>query len=266
MEKVFSFKGISICYSITGSGSTVIFLHGFGEDKSIFDNQIVYLKDHCCTIAIDLPGSGCSELFKDETPSIEDFADAVYALITAEKIEDCILLGHSMGGYITLAFADKYPQVLKAFGLIHSTAFADNEEKKQSRLKGIEAIKQYGAYPFIKNTLPNLFSTDFKKEHPTEIATLIDKVKQFTTEALVQYYQAMRNRSDRTAVLKNSKVPVLFIVGTEDVAAPLNDLLQQVHLPNIAHFHLLQGVGHMGMLEAPQQVNEHLLSFLSMIE
>jgi pimeloyl-ACP methyl ester carboxylesterase len=122
-------------------------------------------------------------------------------------------------------------------------------------------IEQYGGYPFVKNTTPNLFSTRFKAEHPDKINLLTEQGKEFTKQALQQYYTAMMNRPDRTNVLRNSKVPVLFIIGTEDVAAPMQDVLQQVHLPAVAFVHILKDTGHMSMWEAPAELNRYLLAF-----
>jgi pimeloyl-ACP methyl ester carboxylesterase len=265
MFKNFDYNDSSISYEVLGEGQPVVLLHGFGESGSIWNNQDEVLQKHCKLIIPDIPGSGNSRMLRGENVSIEDYADCINALLNQEKVDTCIMLGHSMGGYIVLAFAEKYPDKLKAFGLVHSTAFADSEEKKGNRRKGIEMIKEYGGFSFLKNTTPNLFADAFKKEHSEEVATLIEEGKSFTDEALIEYYEAMMNRPDRTEVLKQSKVPVLFIVGSEDVAAPLNDLLQQVHLPEESHFHLIEGVGHMSMLEAPEKLNEFLLDFINRI-
>jgi len=263
MYKNFNYKNSNISYEVLGEGQPVVLLHGFGETGSIWNKQDIVLKKQCRLIIPDLPGSGNSETLQGENISIEDYAACVNALLNEENIETCIMLGHSMGGYITLAFAEKYPERLKAFGLVHSTAFADNEEKKATRKKGIQMVKEYGGYSFLKNTTPNLFADVFKKEHPEEVNTLIENGQSFPDEALVQYYSAMMNRPDRTSVLSQSKVPVLFIIGTEDVAAPLNDLMQQVHLPEVSHFHIIEGVGHMSMLEAADQLNKFLLDFIN---
>jgi pimeloyl-ACP methyl ester carboxylesterase len=265
MYKNFDYKNSNLSYEVLGDGQAVVLLHGFGESGSIWNKQDEVLQKHCKLIIPDIPGSGNSAMLQGDNISMEDYADCINALLDEEKIETCIMLGHSMGGYITLAYAEKYANRLKAFGLVHSTAFADSEEKKANRKKGIELIQQYGGFSFLKNTTPNLFADTFKKEHPDEVAALIDEGKSFRDEALIQYYASMMNRPDKTEVLKQSKVPVLFIVGTEDVAAPLNDLLQQVHLPNESHFHLIEGVGHMSMLEAPERLNKDLLDFIKSI-
>jgi len=168
-----------------------------------------------------------------------------------------------MGGYITLAFAERFPGKLKGFGFVHSTAFADNEEKKATRKKGIKFIEEHGAYAFIKNTTPNLFSASTKKQHPEKVEDLIEQGKSFSEEALVQYYTSMMNRPDRTAVLAEAVVPVLFIIGTEDTAAPLDDLLKQVHLPKMADINIIEDAGHMSMLEKPDILNKHLLDYIT---
>jgi len=266
MQKTFHHNSTNIFYRVDGEGIAVVLVHGFGEDGNVWNEQTVS-KGYCKLIIPDLPGSGKSAFTKKEplASTIEFYADCIYALLQNEKIDSCVMLGHSMGGYTTLAFAEKYPQLLKGFGFIHSTAFADSDEKKQNRQRGIEMMDQYGSYSFLKNTIPNLFSKKFKDEHPEKINSLIENGNNFSKESLQNYYRAMMQRPDRTAVLKNSKVPVLFVIGTEDVAAPMQDVLQQVHLPEITYIHILENTGHMGMWEATQKVNTAILEFIKSI-
>lgn len=262
MQKTFEYKNKNVSYRIEGQGKPVVLLHGFGEDSQIFNNQIDFLKEHCLLIVPDLPGSGASDM-NHELSTIDSFAHCIKALLVQENIVACTLLGHSMGGYITLAFAEFFPGMLDGFGLVHSTAFADSEEKKQNRQRGIELMEQYGPHSFLKSTTPNLFGKQFKEKHPEKVEELIEAGKQFSKQALQQYYKAMMERPDRTHVLQSSKTPVLFIMGTEDVAAPLNDMLQQSKLPNCSYIHVLDGVGHMSMCEATTPLNQHLLAFIN---
>ncbi len=261
----FQYQTATIFYRIEGKGKPVVLLHGFGEDGHIWDQQVDFLKQHCMLVIPDLPGSGRSTIMGHETSdtSIDDYAGCIHALLQHEKMAPCMMLGHSMGGYITLAFAEKYPSLLCGFGLIHSTAFADNEEKKQNRSRGIELMRKYGGYHFLKTTIPNLFGEQFKKEHSGKVEELISTSASFSTIALQQYYHAMMERPDRTHVLKSNPLPVLFVIGTADVAAPLQDVLQQTHLPLKSYIHILEGVGHMGMWEATAQLNQYLLAYIS---
>ena len=266
MKKIFDHTTANIHYITEGEGMPLVLLHGFAEDAFIWNEQIDFLKQYCKLIVPDLPGSGAS-FFKNENNGnvIEDYANIVYALLQHENINACVILGHSMGGYIALAFAEKYASMLSGFGFIHSTAFADSDEKKQNRLKGIDMMEEYGGYAFLKTTTPNLFAAEFKKEHPEKIEALIENGKNFKTKSLQQYYNAMMNRPDRTHVLANSKVPVLFVLGTEDVAAPMNDVLKQTHFPKISFIHILENTGHMGMWENAGKVNKAILEFISNI-
>lgn len=271
MRKTIVYHASNISYAVQGTGTPVVLLHGFGEDGHIWDGQVAFLQEHCQLIVPDIPGSGNSALLQlPNLPSsgqhayvsIDDYADVVHAILQAEGISRCLMLGHSMGGYITLAFAQKYPERLTGFGLVHSTAFADSEEKKQMRGKAIEAIGRYGAQPFLKNTIPNLFGKSFKEKHPEKVSQLINAASGFTAEALQQYYQAMIHRPDRCQVLKSNRLPVLFVMGTEDMAAPMEDVLKQVSLPEISYIHVLPDCGHMGMWEAPDTLNQLLLAFI----
>lgn len=265
MLKTFEYKNTTISYRTEGEGKAVVLLHGFGEESSIWNAQVTFLQQHCLIITPDMSGSGKSGLLNipGETPDMEAYAAIILELLNKEKIDRCILLGHSMGGYIALAFAEYFPDRLEAFGLINSTAFADTPEKKQVRARAIETIGTHGAYAFLKTTIPTLFSPAFRGQHPEQISALVEKGKEFSNEALQQYYRAMMNRPDRTAVLKSNPLPVLFVIGTEDAPAPMNDVLQQTHLPDKSYIHVLQGIGHMSMLEAPDQLNKHLLAFIN---
>ncbi|MEP7373123.1 MAG: alpha/beta hydrolase [Chitinophagaceae bacterium] len=173
------------------------------------------------------------------------------------------LIGHSMGGYIALAFANKYAGYLSALGLFHSSAFADSEEKKDTRKKGIEFIRQHGAFEFLKNSTPNLFSPLSKDERPELIDGFIRSLSNFSAASLVNYYVAMMQRPDRTDLLKAIQLPVLFVMGEYDNAVPLQDGLKQAHMPEKSYIHILHQSGHMGMLEEPDNSNHILKQFLS---
>ena len=260
MEKTILYQNKKIFYRSIGSGDPVMLVHGFGEDGNVWDKQVEYLKDRYHLIVPDLPGSGKSEMINDM--SMEGMAEVLHTIIHEENIDRCTVIGHSMGGYITLALVESYWNHVNAFGLFHSSAFPDTEEKKQTRKKGIEFIKQHGAFEFLKTSTPNLFSPNSKLQIPDSIDEFINSLKGFTPEALVSYYEAMMNRPDRTSILKNTENPVLFIAGEHDVAVPLNDILQQCHLPEKSYIHVLKKSGHMGMMEEAKNANRIVEEFL----
>ncbi len=260
MNKEIQITGKKIFYRVTGEGNPVMLVHGFGEDGTVWKNQVEFLKDKFRIIIPDLPGSGKSELI--ENRSMEGMAEVLHQIIHEEDIDQCVMIGHSMGGYITLAFAEMYWNHLTAFGLFHSSAYADSKEKIATRQKGIEFINENGAFAFLKTATPNLFSPLTKAENPGLIDKQINSLDNFSPAALVSYYEALINRPDRTAILLQATVPVLFIIGKYDNAVPPEDSLQQCHLPEKSYIHMLNRSGHMGMLEEPQQSNQILEKFL----
>jgi len=262
-----------IFYRVIGSGQPVVLIHGFGEHGDVWKNQVPIIdyrngyrqaiteNDTIFRFIVpDLPGSGKSEMVDDM--SMEGLSEVIKKLLDREKIHSCIMIGHSMGGYVTLAFADRYPELLKGLGLFHSTAYADTEEKKAARRKGIEFINDHGAFEFLRNTTPNLFSPASRDEQPIIVDELIDSLSNFSAGALVSYYEGMIRRSDKTMILRNSTIPVLFIAGNADNAVPLDDILKQCHLPSLSYIHILNKSGHMGMLEEPAKANLILKRFL----
>ena len=279
MNKYFSYQNKKIFYRIFGNGKPVILIHGFGEDGEVWRNQAPSNSPEGGELASpqsqlvenslikkfqfiipDLPGSGKSEMIDDM--SMEGMAEVIHSIIHNENIETCTVIGHSMGGYITLALAEKYWNHLNGFSLFHSSAYADSEEKKAIRRKGIEFIYQHGAFEFLKTTTPNLFSSKTKDKTPGLIGKQVDSLSNFSSAALVSYSKAMIQRPDRTAIIRNTSVPVLFIMGENDNAVPLQDSLQQCHLPEKSYIHILHHSGHMGMLEEPEKCNLILEKFL----
>ena len=255
----------SLSYFITGKGDrSIILIHGFGEDSRIWKHQINFLENDFRLYIPDLPGTGESKIGNKEL-SMESMAEMIRQMMDEEKISQCIMLGHSMGGYVTLAFADLYPERLSAFGLIHSTAYADSEEKKAARQKSIGFIKEHTAAEFMKTTIPNLFSQSFNTEHKEQVDKLIEQGNQFTAEALIAYYTAMINRPNRSHILQKTTVPVLFFIGEEDKAVNPKDAIAQTALPTVCMAKLVPGIAHMGMLEATTELNQTIKEFCTTV-
>jgi len=261
-KKEIEINGKRILYTAYGNGKPVMFVHGVGALGIVWKNQVEALKDKFRLIIVDIPGSHDSELLEDM--SMEGMAESLKTILDKEKIGKCCIIGHSMGGYITLAFAEKYPERLSSFGLFHSTAFPDTEEKKVTRRKGIDFIREHGAFEFLKNTTPNLFSPVTQAEKPALIDEQIEALNNFSSDSLVSYYEAMIRRPDRTHILRNSTIPILFIAGKYDSAVPLIDILKQCHLPSLSYIQTLENSGHMGMLEEPGKTIQILEEFFNM--
>lgn len=266
-EKSILIQNKKICYTVSGKGIPVVLVHGFAEDGDVWHYQQPALSEHCKLIIPDLPGSGKSAMIQDM--SIEGMAGCIKEIISAEIKDDnnltrVTIIGHSMGGYIALAFAEKYPDLLHALGLFHSTAFADTDEKKATRRKGIAFIETHGSHEFLKQSIPNLFTEAYRTKNKTIVAEMIDRYSGFDPMALVSYYEAMIKRPDRTAVLQSidQPFPILFIMGEYDTAIPLSDSMKQCHMPQEAFVELMEHSAHMGMWEEKEKSTGCLLRFL----
>jgi pimeloyl-ACP methyl ester carboxylesterase len=241
---------------------TVVFIHGFGEDSRIWELIIPELQAGYRIITPDLPGSGSASANTDEV-TMESMAEFIREMLDRENVDKCSMIGHSMGGYVTLAFAEKYPERLNRLGLFHSTAYADSDEKKEGRKKNMEFIQKHGSAKFLAQSVPNLFSPDTQTTRPDLIQNIIERYRNFPPDSLVDYTSAMMNRPDRIHVLKTFKKPVLFIMGESDTAVPLEQGLKQCSIPEFSYIYIATHSGHMGMLEEPVFCVKALKEFLS---
>jgi pimeloyl-ACP methyl ester carboxylesterase len=238
----------------SGEKPVVVLLHGFAENGSIWDQQRDFLSDDFQIITPDLPGS--------EQISIEKMAAAVNDQLTAQGITKAVIIGHSMGGYVALALAEMAPSLIKGLGLFHSTAAPDSEEKKEGRRKSIQLIEQYGGEAFVKQALPNMFSSGFKVTHANDVAAYVQMGLTCPASAMIAWYKAMAERPDRTHILKSISAPVLFVIGKDDTAVPLQSVLPQVSMPAVSSIHIFEETGHMGMWEVPEASRQLLKAFI----
>ena len=265
-KKSITLSGSDLSYTAFGNtGSPVIMLvHGFGEDGEIWNNLVPEISPNYRVIVPDLPGSGLSP-YNETMMDIDAMAGLLHELAVHEQAGKHIMLGHSMGGYITTAYAEHYGTELAAFGLVHSSAYADSGEKKAARQKSIAFIQEHGGEKFLNQTIPNLFTSNYVVHQRDKVEALLKKGTMFAPETLAGYYEAMIRRPDRTSVLKNAKVPVLFLAGVFDQAVPCRHTLEQCHLPDISYIHILEKSAHMGMLEEPKEFNKAISNFLNRI-
>ena len=192
---------------------------------------------------------------------MEKYADDLYELLKNEKVKKCILLGHSMGGYITLCFAEKYPDMLSGFGLINSHCFEDSSDKKINRKKGNEFVAKRGTKVFVRELYRHLFHPSFKNKKL--ITSLTAKAEKYSPDALIAANTGMMNRKSKEHVLKNAKVPVLLINGKQDESAPFALTSQQASLPIIADVHFYDKCKHMSVFEKKKETVSAIEKFMA---
>lgn len=254
------FQSYPIAYTSYGAGkNTVVLLHGFCEHQFMWADLIQDFQGEARILTIDLPGFGRSAFIPEA--QIETYADAVKAVLDHEQISTCILAGHSMGGYVALAFAKRYPEMLSGLGLLHSHPFEDDEPKKVSRERALEFVKENGSKRYIKELFQGLFSDAFKNNHSDRYNEFISRCSEGCDTTVIQAIQAMRCRPDHTETLKHVKGPVLFIIGKSDTTIAYTRSLEMALLPERAQVEI-RNCGHMGIIEDPLMLSDVLKTFL----
>lgn len=261
MKKI-TFQDTAIAYDTVGKGPAVVLIHGFCEDSRMWEEfSLDLVEEKYKVITIDLPGFGQSSVWPNV--SIADMAGAVHAVLQELKLDKVIMIGHSMGGYVSLAFAEKHPEYLIGMGMFHSHPYADSEEKKDGREKGIGFIERQGSALYVKQLIPALFAPDFVNSNAFLIEKLTFRASKYKAEGIIEGLKAMKNRPDRSPVLSTISCPVLFIVGKKDKAVPADKSMDQTHLPAISSIHILEKVGHMGMFEATKHTQLFVRKFIA---
>lgn len=255
-----SFREGKLRYRQSGKGRAVILLHGFLENLHIWDGLSADLSRRYRVISIDLPGHGKSDNF-GYVHSMELMAEAVMAVLKKERLRKVVMIGHSMGGYVSLAFAEKYPDHLRGLCLFHSSALSDNTKKKEDRLRAIDALKKYPK-KFIRELIKNLFSSQNVKILKEEIKELEDSAANGSIPGYCACVLGMRDRDNREVILKFAPYPVLIIAGKDDPVIPEKVAEEQSRLAEKGQYVLLENSGHMGFLEEPGKVLRSLRSFI----
>ncbi len=259
--KTLSFRNAKVAYEVEGKGTPIVLLHGFCEAHQVWEDfKQDLLEENYRVVTIDLPGFGQSEVVRPA--SIQYYAEAVLAVLDEKKLKQVILVGHSMGGYTALALAELAPERLLGLGLFHSHPYADSAAKQEARKKQVDFIHRQGHQLYVKQLVPKLFPTKYGLSHPFDLDKLIHRAARYQADGIMAGLEAMANRPDRTEVLKQARVPVLFIVGEEDTAVHPEASRDQLSLPAVAQIHILENVGHMGMIEARRKTQLMVRQFV----
>jgi pimeloyl-ACP methyl ester carboxylesterase len=241
-----------------GKGKPILLVHGFPFHQEIWDGYVERLSDEFRVIIIDLPGFGKSEPLQSQF-TLDQIASTLLDFLGENDLKKVNIIGHSLGGYVALEMIRKSPELFTSLVLFHSTAYADSAEKKTSRSKVVEFVQKNGALPFTTGFIPPLF---FNPTHPA-----IERVKQIasksTSEAVIGYTLAMRDRPDHIKTLEVFKNPTLFLAGKNDPGIPVDSIIKQAGHCQKGEIHILENVSHMGMLEKPEETASKIKEFLS---
>ncbi len=265
----FEFKGKKINYQneykygydsfLKDDAPTIVLLHGFMNDLQVWQPMVLkFIDKGLRVICVDLIGHGESE-YLNEPSTMELQAQMIKELLDSLNIKKVVMCGHSMGGMITLAFAELYPQMLKGFSLMNSSAKNDNEKSRANRLKACELIDA-DRLNYIVNFIPNLFAREDRDKFSENIEFLKQIAINTPKEGIILAQKGMILRKDRCSVLSHAQCPVLFIDGKYDIRIDLTDIYCQAAMVEHSET-LVLPTGHMSFIEKENIVYRRLLGF-----
>lgn len=262
MTKYVNFKHGKIRYTDSGKGRVVVFLHGFLESLEMW-RYYQNLPKHIRKLCIDLPGHGKSDNF-GYVHSMELMADSVRAVLKQERIRKVIIVGHSMGGYAGIAFAEMYPDMMKGLVMYFSSASADSKEKQADRNRAIQLVER-NPKTVVKNSIPLLFTENNSTKYKSTIAVLVKRAQKMGVQNIIAALGGMRDRDDREIVLKFAPYPICFIAGELDPVIPVELLKHQSTIPKDSNMVILPKTGHMGFIENKKKSFLAVKSFVNKV-
>jgi len=251
----------TIRYRMVGKGACVVLLHGYLESLDIWNDFSEKIEDSYSVIRVDLPGHGKSHC-EEEVISMELMADAVRAVMSHLSVEKAYMVGHSMGGYVALAFAERYPRLLSGLCLFHSTPNADSPDKQLARLHDIELVKAGGKEKIIQQAIPNLFSSSNLSIMPEKVAYALSIASETPDSGIVGALNGMVIRPDRNEVVEKANIPIAMIFGENDRHIPPEVVSSISERHKEAQIITLHNSGHLGFMEEP---NNSLAALKSLI-
>ena len=234
---------------------TIVLIHGHGVDASIWDGIYAGLVSDGSVLRPDF-----SRLTNHTT--IDGYTEDLFRQLQTGGIDDVMLVGHSMGGYIALAFAEQHPEMMRGLCLFHSTAYADDESKREQRTKAVGALTDGGTPKFIAELMPKMVSPTYAKER---LQPLIERFSDLPTDALIAGMKAIAARPDRTHILRDASFPIHLVLGKQDQVIPYEQTSRLADLNERITVVTLPTSGHLSMMEQPQEALDALKSFIVLL-
>jgi len=246
-------------YKKTNAKKTLVFIHGFLGTKAIWDELQKEFLNKYSILTVNLPGHGDNQIVEHTT--INDLAQATLVLLEKLKIKSCILVGHSMGGYICGEILREKASVVEAIILINSSLLADTDEKKKERLKAINAVNK-NIPLFAKSLINGLFLPTNVNAFSKEIDLIQKKIQNINAQTVIAYLYAMRNRKPTIDIAKKTAIPMLYLASKKDKTIPYANILKQLKGMKKTKLIPLENSGHMSFIEEKEVVNTAIKSFL----
>ena len=258
MQKSLTFKNANISFSDQGIGTAVVLIHGFLENATMWKNVVPEISKRNRVVTIVLLGHGKTDCL-GYIHTMELFAETIAAVLKELRIRRCILVGHSLGGYIALAFAEKHPQKVKGLCLMNATSNEDTAERKALRLRANKMITS-NFTNMVRMSFANLFGPKSKTIFKKEIELAISKALQTSMQGYIAAQEGMQLRANRNHVLTDNSFKKLLIIGKKDPVLDFETSLNEAKKTNSAI--VVFENGHMPHIENKLALNDTLKEFM----
>lgn len=261
MDRFFEFESGKIHFTDQGSGEVIVLVHGYLETCEIWRNFAQRLSSQYRVLSVDLPGHGKSDML-GEVHTMDLMAGMLAALMMHLGIEKVFMTGHSLGGYVTLAFADLFPGLLSGFCLFHSQPFSDSPETVQKRYNEIRLVEEGRKDQFCPVNIVRMYASSNIEKFASAVSNSKNIAATVPGEAVIAVLKGMIARPSRAAVMESGRIPCLWILGARDNYIDFRAVKERVQLPPGSEVFILQNSGHMGFIEEEDEALRLLESFL----
>ncbi len=248
MEEYFHYENGRVHYSVGGTGKVIVLLHGYLESSEVWESFAGKLSENFMVICIDLPGHGLSDVY-GATHTMEFMATVIKDLIVSLGINKVFLAGHSLGGYVALAFLELFPELLSGYCLFHSQPFADPPEVIDKRKREIELVKAGKKNLMYPDNVVRMFAPLNLEKFSDSLLKSKEIASRIPGEGIIAVLNGMMNRPSRLSVMEEGRVPCLWILGSMDSYIPCDTIQTKVNLPENAVLVVLKNSGHLGFIE-----------------
>jgi pimeloyl-ACP methyl ester carboxylesterase len=257
----FLFRGGRINYSDSGSGPIIVLLHGYLESSEVWNGFEERLASEFRVISVDLPGHGLSDVY-GEVHTMEFMATAVKGLLDNLNIKKTFLTGHSLGGYVTLAFLELFPEYLTGYCLFHSQPFDDTAEAIEKRKREIAIVKSGKKDLMYPDNVARMFAPSNLEKFSVAFQRSKDIASRLPGGGIIAMLNGMMIRPSRLSYMEKGKVPCLWILGSMDNYIPCDNIQAKVKLPSNASLIILKNSGHLGFVEEEDKAVSAITEFI----
>lgn len=253
-----------IHYTDSGRGHVVVLLHGYLESGEVWNGFAGQLSAEFRVIVIDLPGHGLSDVY-GETHSMEFMASAIKDVLDKLSVGKAFMAGHSLGGYVTLAFLELFPEYLTGYCLFHSQPFSDSPETIEKRMREIAIVKAGKKDLMYPDNVTRMYATSNLSRFSKAFRKSKEIASRIPGEGIIAVLNGMMQRPSRLKIMEEGRVPCLWILGSMDSYIPCEAILAKVKLPKNATVLVLENSGHMGFIEEEELSLKALTDFVNKI-